>query len=429
MPKPYKIFYCPECQKDVSTHKEDRKDLCNKCGSSTRVRCWGIRFRIYEGNKLIKKNISGCRTEKDAFDDYLKFMSTYQKPSKHIDTPVYKLLFEDAYHNYLRVKASEVKQSSYYDNIKCFKATILPFFSGKIVTNITVQDIRDWQELLVEKGYAFKTKQKHRTYLNNLFEYLHREYNIPNIVERVKGFSKKLEVVAKKEMSIIEPDEYKTFEKAIPEQDIEDRTMFNILYLCQTRKGEMCALTWNDWLADKTKLDINKTFSRISFDETDAKYPIPKAEIIKEFICGKKSKYIIHSTKSINGVRKIDLPESTQNYLQKLYEIKSKRPGFSTEEFIIGKDGSYINYTTLSNRFEKFKKIAGIKKDIRVHDLRHSGVSMLINTYQSSSSNINTLQLEFIIAERIGDSVEQVIKTYGHLFKGMQSIIANSIKL
>ena len=115
--------------------------------------------------------------------------------------------------------------------------------------------------------------------------------------------------------------------------------------------------------------------------------------------------------------------------MQKLYEIKSKRPGFSTEEFIIGKDGSYINYTTLSNRFEKFKKIAGIKKDIRVHDLRHSGVSMLINTYQSSSSNINTLQLEFIIAERIGDSVEQVIKTYGHLFKGMQSIIANSIKL
>ena len=88
-----------------------------------------------------------------------------------------------------------------------------------------------------------------------------------------------------------------------------------------------------------------------------------------------------------------------------------------------------MNYTTLSNRFEKYKALAKINPSLRVHDLRHSGVSMLINTYQSSSNNINTLQLEYIIAERIGDTVEQVIKTYGHLFNGIQSIVANNIKL
>ena len=191
----------------------------------------------------------------------------------------------------------------------------------------------------------------------------------------------------------------------------------------------MCALTWNDWLSDKQKLNIDKTFSRISFDGTQDQYPVPKASVIKEFNVGQKSKYIVHSPKSVNSVRKIDLPDSTINYLQQLYDIRSQEQGFSNDEFIFGKRGSFLNYTTLSNRFEKYKIQSNISQKIRVHDLRHSGVSLLINTYQSSSTNINTLQLEFIIAERIGDTVEQVIKTYGHLFKGMQSIVAKNIKI
>lgn len=429
MPKPYKIYYCPICKKDVTAQKRDRKEYCNKCGNEIKARGWTIRFRVYEGNKKVLKTVGLCKTEKEANDNYLKFMATYQKPTNNIDAPIYKLKFEDAYYIYLKTKASEVKQSTYYDNIKYFNTNMIPYFGGRLVSSITTQDIREWQDYLTNKGYAFKTKQKNRAYLNNLFVFLFREYNLPNPVERVKGFSKKLETTTKEEMIIIEPSEYQVFENSIPQNDIEDRAMFNILYLCQPRKGEMCALNWNDWLMDKSKLNIDKTFSRISFDDNHEKYPVPKAEIIKEFICGKKSKYIIHSPKSINGVRKVDLPQSTINYLQRLYDEKSKRPNFSNDEFIFGKSGHYINYTTLSNRFEKFKKLANINQDMRVHDLRHSGVSMLINTYQSSSSNINTLQLEFIIAERIGDTVEQVIKTYGHLFKGMQSIIAGNIKL
>jgi len=427
MSKAYKVFRCPTCKRDVTAHKDGRKDFCNKCNTEVKLRCWGLRFRIQEEGKVVHKNMVGYRTEKDANDAYLQFMSTYKKPTNPVGAPIYKLKIEDIFPVYLKVKASEVKQSTYYDIIKCFNTNILPYFTGRIVTTITTQDIRDWQDFLVSKGYALKTKQKNRAYLNNLFDYLHKEYGIENVVERVKGFSKKLETIAPVEMNIIEPSEYQEFEKAV--DDLHDKTMFNILYLCQTRKGEMCALTWNDWLGDNQKLNIDKTFSRISFDGTQDQYPVPKASVIKEFNVGQKSKYIVHSPKSTNSVRKIDLPDSTISYLQQLYDIRSKEQGFSNDEFIFGKRGSFMNYTTLSNRFEKYKMQSNISQKVRVHDLRHSGVSLLINTYQNSSSNINTLQLEFIIAERIGDTVEQVIKTYGHLFKGMQSIVAKNIKL
>ena len=430
MPKATKVFYCPNCQRDVVSVKVDKKDTCNLCGGNVKVRCWSIRFRIYEGNKLVRKSITGCRTEKEANDSYLKFMASYKKPVAGVNSPIYKLTINDAYKIYLQTKASEVKQSTYYDNIKCFQTNVLPFFSGRLVTSITTKDVKDWQDYLVSKNYAYKTKSKNRGYFNNFFDFLSKEYNIDNVVARVKGFSKKLENIKQKEMQIIEPDEYKALENSIEIDNIEDRTLFNILYLCQTRKGECCALTWNDWLRDKTKIDINKTFSRISMDaDTHEKYPVPKTDILKEFNVGTRSKYIVYSPKSANGVRKVDLPQSTIDYLTQLYEIKSKVDGFSNDDFIFGKHNSFLNYTTLSNHFEKYKKMAGITKKVRVHDLRHSGVSMLINTYQNSSSNINTLQLEFVIAERIGDNVEQVIHTYGHLFKGVQSAIANSIKL
>lgn len=45
--------------------------------------------------------------------------------------------------------------------------------------------------------------------------------------------------------------------------------------------------------------------------------------------------------------------------------------------------------------------------DIKIHDLRHSHISLLIN----EGANVQA------IADRIGDTVSQVLKTYAHLFE------------
>lgn len=54
---------------------------------------------------------------------------------------------------------------------------------------------------------------------------------------------------------------------------------------------------------------------------------------------------------------------------------------------------------------------------IRIHDLRHSHVSLLINMGFSPH----------LIAERIGDTVQMVNNTYGHLYPNKHSEVADRL--
>lgn len=60
--------------------------------------------------------------------------------------------------------------------------------------------------------------------------------------------------------------------------------------------------------------------------------------------------------------------------------------------------------------------------DINMHDLRHSHMSLFIN----EGANVQA------IADRIGDTVNQVLKTYAHLFEKTEDelieIIDNTFK-
>lgn len=61
----------------------------------------------------------------------------------------------------------------------------------------------------------------------------------------------------RKEMAYYTYDEFKKFISY--EEDIRWRCVFEILYYCGLRKGELKGLTWNDIYFDKKVLsDINK---------------------------------------------------------------------------------------------------------------------------------------------------------------------------
>ena len=76
-----------------------------------------------------------------------------------------------------------------------------------------------------------------------------------------------------------------------------------------------------------------------------------------------------------------------------------------------------VPQNTLRNRFKSYIKKAGVKP-IRIHDLRHSFVSMIIH------GGANML----IVADLIGDTVDQVTKTYGHMYDEDKQAIIGAIK-
>lgn len=94
----------------------------------------------------------------------------------------------------------------------------------------------------------------------------------------------------------------------------------------------------------------------------------------------------------------------------------------STSEFIFGVDGKFLPFQTLQHAFEKYTKLAGVKP-IRLHDLRHSHASLLINKGENQLSTI------YVIAARLGDTVEMIFKTYGHLFPNTQRDIIHKLDI
>lgn len=186
-----------------------------------------------------------------------------------------------------------------------------------------------------------------------------------------------------KEMNFWTKEEYLKFSEAMMDKP-RSYYAFEMLYWCGIRSGELLALTPDDF--ENQTVTISKTFHR------------------------SKGRDIITSpkTKKSNCTIKMSpfLCEEMQEYIKMLYDIK-------TDErlFIVTK--SYLNH-----EMERGAKQVGVKK-IRVHDIRHSAVSLLIDMGFSVLA----------IGERMGHEAEKITYRYAHLFPTVQTEMAEKFKM
>ena len=119
---------------------------------------------------------------------------------------------------------------------------------------------------------------------------------------------------------------------------------------------------------------------------------------------------IITSPKTKKSNRTIKMPpflcEEMQEYIKMLYDIKPDERLFTVTK-------SYLNH-----EMERGAKQAGVKK-IRVHDIRHSAVSLLINMGFSVLA----------IGERMGHEAEKITYRYAHLFPTVQTEMAEKLEM
>ena len=163
-------------------------------------------------------------------------------------------------------------------------------------------------------------------------------------------------------------DEFQRFIECVP--DPQCNLAFQILFYTGLRCGELLALVPGDINLDSETLTVTKTFRREH--GTD----------------------VITSPKTENSIRTVTLPpslvEQLRQYIAQIYDIAAW--------------GRLFPFTRSKLRIamEKGCTKSGVKK-IRIHDIRHSHVSLLIDMgFQP-----------LLIAERIGDTVETV--SYTHL--------------
>lgn len=149
---------------------------------------------------------------------------------------------------------------------------------------------------------------------------------------------------------------------------------FSLLYYSGIRFGEFLALTPKDFDFEKNTLDITKSLQRV------------------------KKQDVVTPPKTPKSIRNVIIPDfvmkEVKDYMLKLYDLKDTDRVFPFTK-------SYIN-----NAMARACKKTGVKK-IRIHDIRHSHASYLINLGCAP----------LLISERLGhEMVQTTLSTYSHLY-------------
>ncbi|WP_413927204.1 tyrosine-type recombinase/integrase [Clostridioides sp. ES-S-0001-03] len=326
-------------------------------------------FTDFTGEKK-KKTKRGFKTKKEA----LEFEREFLNKSTMSTDMIFKSLVEEYMQDMsTRLKLSTIDIKKYLINLK-----ILPFFENLKINEITAKHIRKWQNELLQSDYSQTYIKTINNQLVAILNYAVKYYNLPSNPAHLAGS------IGKKnadEMQFWTLDEFRKFMEF--ENKSEPRLAFEILFWTGLRLGELMALTPKDVFENKIKID--KSYIKLNGEE------------------------IISSPKTPKSKRIVPIPHFLYNnikdYLSKLYDLKE-------DERIFKFAKSY-----LSKELDRCCKLSNIKR-IRVHDLRHSHASLLVNM------DINILT----IAERLGhEKAETTWNTYSHLYPNKQLEVAQKL--
>ncbi len=336
---------------------------------------YDIYFYIQTPDGRKQKKLCGFKTKKLAKQAYEKFMEEYlAAPQKYNGKVVVR--YELARREYLGFARNNVKESSLYDFIHTARKHYDDFFVGRDMQTVNKQDIIAWQDQLWAKThngklYSQKTLEKIYGQFTVFYSWCVEHYGLDDALKGVKMPKRK---VNKEPRQIWTESEFEQFIASI--DSLRHRAVFTTLFYCGCRVGELQALRSNDY--DGKQLFIHGTVTRKTMDG---------------------SAYRVTETKNYKS-RYVPLPDKAIRVIDEW--IASKTPNTISNDYLFGGENP-VSLNAIQYAMTQGIKKSGVKK-IRIHNLRHSYVSLLM----SKGANFG------VIAALIGDTLEQVVKTYAH---------------
>lgn len=295
----------------------------------------------------------------------------------------FSILFKNFVEIYLESMEYRIKENTLMTKQNIFYHHIVPYLGEMKLDEITPKDIIHWQnQVMKDNNYKQTYLKTIHNQLSALFNYAVRFYGLKNNPARLAGNMGKEEVG---EMKFWTKEEYLTFSRAMMNKE-ESYHAFEILYWCGIRLGELLALTAEDFDFEKKTLRINKSYQHI------------------------KGKDVITTPKTRKSNRVLTLPDflsdEMQDYISRLPYLK-----IDDRIFTITKSG-------LHHEMDRGCRETGVKR-IRIHDLRHSHVSMLIEMGFSAVD----------IANRVEHESVKVTYRYAHMFPNKDLMIAKKLNI
>ena len=338
---------------------------------------WFAKF-YYTNWQGIKKQKwkRGFATKKEALGFERDFL---EKQSANPD-----MTFQNLYEIYMEDMAARLKQSTLLTKKAVLQTHILPFFGSKPINEIKASDVRRWQAKLMSSpnNYSQTYLKKINTELNSIINYAKRFYDLNTNPCGKAGTIGKAKA---EEMDYWTYDEYIAFREGVKDKSLS-YICFEVLYWTGMREGELLALSPADIDLDNKTISINRTYQRI------------------------EGKDVFTSPKTRKSKRKIPIPDFL---CQELSDYIQSRYMLDADERLFPVTKSYLSHEMIRGC-----KNTGVKK-IRIHDVRHSHASLLIN------QGCDALML----ADRLGhEKVSTTLNTYSHLFPHKQQELVHSLE-
>lgn len=335
---------------------------------------WLIQYRYTDWQgKRRKSTKRGFATKREA-EEWLRNFLITQKAD-------FDMKFEDFWKMYCADMETRLREHTMRTKKYIVELKILPYFGDKRVNDITAADIRQWQNELIKMGYSPTYLKTINNQLSAIFNYAVRYYDLKSNPCAKAGSMGKSKA---EEMDFWTGEEFRKFIDSVMNKRLSYMA-FMTLYWTGMRMGELLALNPKDIDLEKRTISITKSYQRL----------------------GKKD--VITPPKTPKSKRVITIPEflaaDIKDYMDSLYDLQENDRLFPITKYY------------LEHEMQRGIKESGVKR-IRVHDLRHSHASMLIE--------LGFSPLE--IANRLGhEKVETTLNTYAHLYPNKQTKLAERL--
>ena len=342
---------------------------------------WRVLYRYTDWTGEKKQTQKrGFKTKREA--------QAWEREQMNLVSSSLDMTFQSFVECYREDKAGRIKENTWEMKNHIIETKLLPYFGKLKISSITPQQIITWQNELLnykdDKGKAYSPvylKTVHNQ-LSAIFNHAVRYYNLrENPCTKAGSMGKKKNC----EMLFWTKEEYLKFADAMMDKPMSFYA-FEMLYWCGIREGKLLALTPADFDFEKGTVTINKSYQRL------------------------KGQDVITTPKTEKSNRTITMPQfltdEIQDYLKMQYDI-----GEDDRMFTITK--SYLH-----REMDRGSKEAGVKR-IRIHDLRHSAISLLIDMGFSATA----------IADRVGHESIDITYNYAHLFPSKQKEMAEKLNM
>ena len=342
---------------------------------------WFVSF-YYENWKGVKqkKMKRGFPTKKEALAWEREFLM-----QKAADL---NMDFEKFVEIYITDKKERLRENTWSTKEHIIRTKILPYFKNKRLSDVQPKDVIAWQNEMLNyrdgkgKPYSPTYLKTLHNQLSAIFNHGVRYYGLKSNPAAIAG---NMGSEKHKEMLFWTKEEYLKFADAMMDKP-RSFYAFEVLYWCGIREGELLALTPADFNFEKGTLSITKSYQRL------------------------KGRDVMTDPKTPKSVRVIQMPqfltEEIHDYVKSLYKIQPDQRMFDMTKHY------------LHHEMDRGAKEAGVKR-IRIHDLRHSHVSLLIEMGFSALA----------IADRVGHESIDITYKYAHLFPSKQKEMAQRLDI